>query len=365
MALLYIQSTWHMGGEHLSRDETVCQGRVREGGGSSLLLREGGDSLLREGGDCSSREGWGEGGRRLSIKRRRRPCVEGRRRPVTEGGGEAIHWGRGAHQPREGQGHSSREGGHQLFVERGRTPAIHWEREDTSRTLREGGHLPLSREGGRRSLREGGCHSLREGGGRSLTYWCSGREEQWISTLGNSKFNMITWCWSFNGIRQIAWSCSHSIWGEHTLLIQSIHWSCVTRGPKLTKSGKVTGHRSWRWNPQRGQENAKLCLQLNLMSIFLCLTSLITAFSSIKKTYRKTGQLACSLMKISSGHTFLDNTPKPKFCCVGHRSQGGWNLQMCDTRLTDLWLHMIFLDFAFYWGWCWTLNFGLDQKAID
>jgi len=44
-----------MGGEHLSRDETVRQGRVREGGGS--LLREGGDSLSREGGDCSSREG--------------------------------------------------------------------------------------------------------------------------------------------------------------------------------------------------------------------------------------------------------------------------------------------------------------------
>jgi len=44
-----------MGGERLSRDETVCQGRVREGGGSSL--REGGDSLSREGGDCSSREG--------------------------------------------------------------------------------------------------------------------------------------------------------------------------------------------------------------------------------------------------------------------------------------------------------------------
>ena len=44
-----------MGGEHLSRDETVHQGRVREGGGSSL--REGGDSLSREGGDHSSREG--------------------------------------------------------------------------------------------------------------------------------------------------------------------------------------------------------------------------------------------------------------------------------------------------------------------
>ena len=44
-----------MGGECLSRDETVRQGRVREGGGSSL--REGGDSLLREGGDHSLREG--------------------------------------------------------------------------------------------------------------------------------------------------------------------------------------------------------------------------------------------------------------------------------------------------------------------
>ena len=33
----------------------------------------------------------------------------------------------------------------------------------------------------------------------------------------------------------------------------------------------------------RGWENAKLCLQLNLMSIFLCLTSFITAFSSLKK----------------------------------------------------------------------------------
>jgi len=44
-----------MGGEHLLRDETVRQGRVREGGGSSL--REGGVSLSREWGDRSSREG--------------------------------------------------------------------------------------------------------------------------------------------------------------------------------------------------------------------------------------------------------------------------------------------------------------------
>ena len=72
-----------------------------------------------------------------------------------------------------------------------------------------------------------------------------------------------------------------SFFGEHaTVLIQSLHRSRITRGPKSTKSGEVTGHRSWRWNPQRGRENAKLCLQLNLMSIFLCLTSFITAFSS-------------------------------------------------------------------------------------
>jgi len=50
-----------------------------------------------------------------------------------------------------------------------------------------------------------------------------------------------------------------------TVLIQSIRRSCITRGPKSTKSGKVTGHRSWRRNPQRGRENAKLCLQLNLI----------------------------------------------------------------------------------------------------
>ena len=106
-----------------------------------------------------------------------------------------------------------------------------------------------------------------------------------------------------------------------TVLIQSIRRSHVTRGPKSTKSGKATGHRSWQWNPQWGWENAKLCLQLNLMSIFLCLMSLITAFSSIKKNYRKTGQLACSLMKISSGHTFLGNAMKPKFHHIGHRSQ--------------------------------------------
>jgi len=93
----------------------------------------------------------------------------------------------------------------------------------------------------------------------------------------------------------------------HTVLIQSICRSHVTRGPK---SGEVTGHRSWRRNPQRGRENAKLCLQLNLMSIFLCLMSLITAFSSIKKIYRKTGQLPCSLMKISSGHPWRRDKTK-------------------------------------------------------
>jgi len=37
----------------------------------------------------------------------------------------------------------------------------------------------------------------------------------------------------------------------NTVLIQSIRRSRVTRGPKSTKSGKVTGHRSWRQNPQR------------------------------------------------------------------------------------------------------------------
>jgi len=29
---------------------------------------------------------------------------------------------------------------------------------------------------------------------------CGGKEEQRISALGNSKFNMVTWCQSFNGL---------------------------------------------------------------------------------------------------------------------------------------------------------------------
>ena len=39
------------------------------------------------------------------------------------------------------------------------------------------------------------------------------------------------------------------------------------------------------------------------------------------------------------------------FTCFTTSIRLAWTLQMCDTCLTDLWLHMIFLDFAFYWEW--------------
>jgi len=138
---------------------------------------------------------------------------------------------------------------------------------------------------------------------------------------GNQMAQLGSWAANFqNWLSRAKLSRSNT-----TVLIQSIHRSHITRGPKSTKSGKVTGHRRWWQNPQRGWENAKLCLQLNLMSIFLCLLSLITAFSSVEKNYGKTGQLACSLTKISSGHTFLGDATKPKVRHIGHRSQGMMN----------------------------------------
>jgi len=66
---------------------------------------------------------------------------------------------------------------------------------------------------------------------------------------------------------------------EYTILIQSIRRSRVTRDPKSTKSGKVTGHRSLQWNPQRGRENAKLCL-LNF-NVYFFVSSIIYCTISI------------------------------------------------------------------------------------
>ena len=37
------------------------------------------------------------------------------------------------------------------------------------------------------------------------SHQCGGKKEQWISVLENSKFDVITWCQSFNGL---GWSCS-------------------------------------------------------------------------------------------------------------------------------------------------------------
>jgi hypothetical protein len=72
-----------------------------------------------------------------------------------------------------------------------------------------------------------------------------------------------------------------------TVPIQSIRRSRVTRGPKSTKSGEVTGHRSQRRNPQIGQKNAKVCLlkNLNEKSIFSCLPPLILIAASISNIY--------------------------------------------------------------------------------
>jgi hypothetical protein len=38
--------------------------------------------------------------------------------------------------------------------------------------------------------------------GKEPTVGCGGKEEQQSSMLGNSKFNMVMWCRSFNGLER-------------------------------------------------------------------------------------------------------------------------------------------------------------------
>jgi hypothetical protein len=38
--------------------------------------------------------------------------------------------------------------------------------------------------------------------GKEPTVGCGGKEEQQSSVLGNSKFNMVMWCRSFNGLER-------------------------------------------------------------------------------------------------------------------------------------------------------------------
>jgi hypothetical protein len=154
-----------------------------------------------------------------------------------EGGGlrerEAVHQGMGPFI--EGRDCSLRDGGDQLFIEGGRGPFIeggrnlfihqgrfvHWGREGSILRGREGA-ICSSIEGGWLSIhwgREGIIHPLREGDhplrDGEIIHWgrevseairqlTSGKEEQSISLLGKSKFNMIEWCQSFNGLQQIA-----------------------------------------------------------------------------------------------------------------------------------------------------------------
>jgi len=67
--------------------------------------------------------------------------------------------------------------------------------EQGKRLFVERGRLFVKQRRRDRSSREGGGHPLWEGGGCSsreeAVHQCGGKEEQWISTLGNSKFNMI------------------------------------------------------------------------------------------------------------------------------------------------------------------------------
>jgi len=87
---------------------------------------------------------------------------------------------------------------------------------------------------------------------------------------------------------------------------------------------KVTGHMRWRQNPQRGPENAKLCL-LKFNVYFFVSPVIYNSFYFCNLFYGKTGQLTCSLMKISSSHTSPGNVMKQKFRHVSHWSQGATN----------------------------------------
>jgi len=169
---------------------------LREGGHSSREGRlfiegpstwhTGGDCLLREGGGCS----WGKEEANHQGKEeavcweailQERPFIE----RVCSSREEAIHQKR----PFIERGRLSRE---RTFIEGERTlreEAVHWGREETVHWGR-GGH----------SLREGGGCLLRD----VAIHWCGGKEEQWISMLGNY---MIT-CWSWN---RLVWIAAHDL----------------------------------------------------------------------------------------------------------------------------------------------------------
>ena len=82
-------------------------------------------------------------------------------------------------------------------------------RKETERGIKVGkkyvthGRRPFVRRGGHLS-REGGSCLSRVGEGCVLWYeldllWCGGKEQE----LGIFTLNLITWCWSFNGLTQI------------------------------------------------------------------------------------------------------------------------------------------------------------------
>jgi len=112
----------------------------------------------------------------------------------------SVYWGRekAIHQGREDAVHWGREaiywGGDAVCQEEAvcQGEAVHWE-EAIWRERR-----PFV-ERGRRPFVEGGS-LLRD----TAVCRCGGKEEQWISMLGNSRFNIITWCWSLNRLRVAA-----------------------------------------------------------------------------------------------------------------------------------------------------------------
>jgi len=183
-------------GGHLSRGGHTLRGDcwLREGGGHWLREEGGcwskGRGCWSKGGGCWLRGGgcWSKGGGRWSKGGGHWSRGGGH---WSKGGG---HWSRGGDHWSKGGGHWSKEGGH-------------WLREGGGCWLKEGGCLSREHCLLRAVCWEEAIHQERgsfiETVGHSSRWW-EGKEEQWISMLGNSKFNMITWCRSLNRLEQIA-----------------------------------------------------------------------------------------------------------------------------------------------------------------
>ena len=253
-AILQEREPFFERGSCSSREGAILQGREPFFKGGSHLegaILQGSEGAVHQGRDTDLQTTWErtpfiEGGKhRLStsegehcssngraVLQEKMPFIEGRSREESFSNGGSCSSAEGG---QGGRHLSTREGGHCSSRKGGRSLT----RDGRRRSLRERGRCSSTREGGQCSSSEGWCHLSREGvrrlprkGHSSSTReegcckstreeaarWekvgqGGGKEEQWISALGNSKFNISSHMMSefqrtLDELRLTTWTCS-------------------------------------------------------------------------------------------------------------------------------------------------------------